>query len=116
MLRKGAISAEAGEILLIPLNMKDGSILATGKGNSDWNYSAPHGAGRLMSRAKAKECIPLDTYKYLMQGVYTTCVNEHTLDEAPFAYKKMEDILDCIDEAVDVIDILKPLYNFKASD
>ena len=116
VLRKGAISAEAEEILLIPLNMKDGSILAMGKGNSDWNYSAPHGAGRLMSRAKAKECIPLDTYKYLMQGVYTTCVNENTLDEAPFAYKKMEDILDCIDEAVDVIDILKPLYNFKASD
>ena len=114
ILRKGAIAAHDGEKVLIPINMRDGSVLAVGKGNPDWNYSAPHGAGRVMSRAKAKESIDLDEYKASMNGIYTTSVNEQTLDEAPMAYKALEDIIDVIKESVDVIEVLRPIYNFKA--
>ncbi|MCC8102589.1 MAG: RtcB family protein [Clostridiales bacterium] len=116
ILRKGAIAAHEGERVLIPINMKDGSILATGRGNAEWNYSAPHGAGRLMSRRKAKETLSMEDYRHLMEGVYTTSVNESTLDEAPMAYKSLDDIIDVIRDSVDVIDVLKPIYNFKASD
>ncbi len=115
ILRKGAIAAHAGEKVLIPINMRDGSVLAVGKGNSDWNYSAPHGAGRIMSRHKAKENLNLEDYKKAMEGIYTTSVNEATLDEAPMAYKSLEDIIDVIRDSVDIIDIMKPIYNFKAN-
>lgn len=116
ILRKGAIAAHEGEKVLIPINMRDGSVLAVGKGNPEWNYSAPHGAGRIMSRTKAKAALSLEEYQRVMEGVYTTSVNLETLDEAPMAYKSLDDILDVIEEAVTVIDILKPVYNFKASD
>lgn len=116
ILRKGAIAAHAGEKVLIPINMRDGSVLAVGKGNPEWNFSAPHGAGRLMSRKKAKETLSLEDYKKTMEGIYTTSVNKATLDEAPFAYKSLEDIICGIRESVDIIDIMKPIYNFKASD
>lgn len=116
ILRKGAIAAYAGEKVLIPINMRDGSVLAVGRGNAEWNYSAPHGAGRLMSRIKAKESLSLEEYKKEMAGIYTTSVNEQTLDEAPMAYKALEDIIDVIRESVEVIDVMKPVYNFKASD
>lgn len=116
ILRKGAIAAHKGEKVLIPINMKDGSVLAVGKGNPEWNDSAPHGAGRLMSRTKAKETLNIEEYKHVMEGVYTTSVSEETLDEAPMAYKSLEDIIDVIQETVDVIDIMKPIYNFKAAD
>lgn len=115
ILRKGAIAAHAGEKVLIPINMRDGSVLAVGKGNADWNYSAPHGAGRIMSRTKAKDTLSMDEYRTMMAGVYTTSVNEATLDEAPMAYKSLEDIIDVIRETVDVIDVMKPIYNFKAN-
>ena len=116
ILRKGAIAAHDGEKVLIPINMRDGSVLAVGKGNPEWNYSAPHGAGRIMSRTKAKETLDMETYKTAMEGIYTTSVNEKTLDEAPMAYKSLEDIIDVIKESVDIVDIMKPVYNFKASD
>ena len=116
ILRKGAIAAHKGEKVLIPINMKDGSILAIGKGNPEWNFSAPHGAGRIMSRTKAKNELNLDEYKKAMEEVYTTSVNENTLDEAPMAYKSLDDIIDVIRESVDVIDVMKPIYNFKASE
>lgn len=116
ILRKGAIAAHKGEKILIPINMRDGVVLATGKGNPEWNYSAPHGAGRLMSRSKAKETLDMAAYMEAMKGIYTTSVNEQTIDEAPMAYKSLEDIIDVIKESVDVIDIMKPVYNFKASD
>lgn len=116
ILRKGAIAAHKGEKVLIPINMRDGSVLAIGKGNPEWNYSAPHGAGRVMSRTKAKHELSMDEYKETMKGIYTTSINEDTLDEAPMAYKRLEDIIDVISESVDVIDIMKPIYNFKASD
>ena len=115
ILRKGAIAAHEGEKVLIPINMRDGSVLAVGKGNPEWNYSAPHGAGRLMSRTKAKESLDMKTYKKEMKGIYTTSVNESTLDEAPMAYKSLEDIIDVIRDSVDIIDIMKPIYNFKAN-
>ena len=114
ILRKGAIAAHAGEKVLIPINMRDGSVLAVGKGNAEWNYSAPHGAGRIMSRSAAKEKLSLEEYRETMKGVYTTSVNESTLDEAPMAYKSLEDIIDVIRDSVDVIDVMKPVYNFKA--
>ena len=104
ILRKGAIAAHEGEKVLIPINMRDGSVLAVGKGNPEWNYSAPHGAGRIMSRKKAKENLDMDDYKREMEGIYTTSVNEATLDEAPMAYKSLEDIIDVIKESVTVID------------
>ena len=116
ILRKGAIAAHEGELVLIPINMRDGSVLARGRGNAEWNYSAPHGAGRLMSRSKARETLDMDAYRATMAGVYTTSVNERTIDEAPMAYKSLEDIIDVIRDSVDVIEVLKPIYNFKASD
>ncbi len=116
ILRKGAIAAHDGEKVLIPINMRDGSILAVGKGNPEWNFSAPHGAGRIMSRSKAKENLSLDEYREAMRGIYTTSVSEDTLDEAPMAYKSLDDIIDVIRESVDIIDVMKPIYNFKASD
>ena len=116
ILRKGAIAAHSGEKVLIPINMRDGSVLAVGKGNPEWNYSAPHGAGRIMSRSQAFKELTLEEYKKTMEGVYTTSVNENTLDEAPMAYKSLEDIIDVIRESVDVIDVMKPIYNFKASE
>ncbi len=116
ILRKGAISAKAGERVLIPINMRDGSILARGKGNPDWNYSAPHGAGRVMSRSKAKATLDLETYRQSMEGVYTTSVNTGTLDEAPMAYKSLTDIVGVIGDTVEIINIMKPIYNFKASE
>lgn len=114
ILRKGSIAAHEGERVLIPINMRDGSVLAVGKGNPEWNYSAPHGAGRIMSRTKAKESLDLEEYKKAMEGIYTTSVNENTIDEAPMAYKSLGDIIDVIRESVDVIEVLKPIYNFKA--
>ena len=114
ILRKGAIAAHAGEKVLIPINMRDGSVLAVGKGNAEWNYSAPHGAGRIMSRKAAKDRLSLEEYRETMKGIYTTSVNEATLDEAPMAYKSLDDIIDVIRESVDVIDVMKPIYNFKA--
>ena len=114
ILRKGAIAAHAGERVLIPINMRDGSILAVGRGEPDWNYSAPHGAGRLMSRTAAKENLSMDEFRNTMANVYTTAVNENTLDEAPMAYKSLADIIDVIEDSVDVIEVLKPIYNFKA--
>lgn len=115
ILRKGAISAQKGERVLIPINMRDGSILAYGKGNPDWNYSAPHGAGRTMSRSVAKREISMGTFKLSMEGVYSTTVNESTLDEAPQAYKPMDEIIDNIGDTVEIESIIKPLYNFKAA-
>ncbi len=116
ILRKGAVSAKEGEKLIIPINMRDGSLFCTGKGNSDYNFSAPHGAGRIMSRSKAKDCLSVDDFKDEMKaaGIYTNSCNESTLDEAPGAYKPMESILDNISDTVDVIDVIKPVYNFKS--
>lgn len=116
ILRKGAIAAHKGERVLIPINMRDGAIIATGRGNPDWNYSAPHGAGRVMSRTSARNSISLDEYIESMQGIYSTSVSEHTIDEAPMAYKSLDDIIDVIYDTVDVEDIIKPVYNFKAGD
>lgn len=116
ILRKGAISARKGEKVLIPINMRDGSVLAIGKGNPEWNYSAPHGAGRIMSRTRARNELSLEAYQEAMQGIYTTSVSADTLDEAPMAYKQLEDIIDVIRESVDVIDVMRPIYNFKAAE
>ena len=116
ILRKGAIAAHKGEKVLIPINMRDGSIFAVGKGNSEWNYSAPHGAGRVMSRMKAKQALNMKNYQETMKGIYTTSVTQATLDEAPMAYKSLEDIINVIGESVEIIEILKPIYNFKSSE
>lgn len=116
ILRKGAISAQKGERMLIPMNMRDGSLICTGKGNDDWNYSAPHGAGRLMSRMAAKESITLTQYQKTMQGIYTSTVNKSTIDESPFAYKPMAEIVANIHDTADIIAALRPLYNFKAGE
>ena len=115
ILRKGAIAAHEGEKVLIPINMRDGSVLAVGKGNPEWNFSAPHGAGRVMSRTRARAILRMEEYRAAMSGIYTTSVNEETIDEAPMAYKSLEDIVDVIQESVEVVDVMKPLYNFKAS-
>ncbi len=115
ILRKGSVSARMGEKLLIPINMRDGSLICIGKGNNDWNQSAPHGAGRLMSRSKAKESFTVSEFKKQMDGIYTTSVNKDTLDECPMAYKGMDDILNNIDDTVEVVRVIKPIYNFKAS-
>ena len=115
ILRKGAIAAHESELVLIPINMRDGSVLAMGKGNPEWNFSAPHGAGRIMSRTAAKEQLDVEEYRREMAGIYSTSVNEATLDEAPMAYKSLADIIDVIAESVDVIEVLKPIYNFKAN-
>lgn len=114
ILRKGAVSARKGEKLLIPINMRDGSLLCTGKGNEDWNQSAPHGAGRLMSRSAAKESFTVSEFKSQMQGIYTTSVGKDTLDECPMAYKGMEDIVKNISGTAEIDRIIKPIYNFKA--
>lgn len=114
ILRKGAVSSEKGEMLLIPINMRDGSLICIGKGNEEWNYSAPHGAGRLMSRSKAKENIDYNSYVDSMSGIYTTSVCKETLDEAPAAYKSIDEIKRTIVDTVEIIDTIKPIYNFKA--
>ena len=114
ILRKGAIAAHAGEKVLIPINMRDGSVLAIGKGNPEWNFSAPHGAGRIMSRTAAKANLDMEEYRREVAGIYTTSVSEATIDEAPMAYKSLEDIIGVISDSVDVIEVLKPIYNFKA--
>lgn len=116
ILRKGAVSAQAGEKLLIPINMRDGSLICVGKGNPDWNYSAPHGAGRLYSRKGAKEEFSLNQYRRAMEGIYTTSVNFDTLDECPMAYKSMDDIVNNIGDTVDILKVIKPIYNFKAGE
>lgn len=116
MIRKGAISAKKGEKLLIPINMRDGCILGIGKGNEDWNCSAPHGAGRIMSRNKARELVSLDEFKEAMNGIYTTSVGSDTIDEAPMVYKPMYEIVENIKDTVDILEIIKPVYNFKASE
>lgn len=116
ILRKGAVSAQKNEKLLIPINMRDGSLICLGKGNPDWNYSAPHGAGRLLSRREAKEILSLEEFEKEMEGIYSTSVNMSTLDESPMAYKKLEDIIDNIRPTVEIIKIIKPIYNFKASE
>ena len=116
ILRKGAVSAQAGEKLLIPINMRDGSLICTGKGNPDWNYSAPHGAGRLMSRSEAKQSFTVSEFKKQMDGIYTTSVNAGTLDECPMAYKSMNDIVDNIADTVEINEVIKPIYNFKAGE
>ncbi len=114
ILRKGAVSAMEGEVLLIPINMRDGSLLCTGKGNPDWNCSAPHGAGRLMSRSEAKNHFTVSQFKKEMEGIFTTSVGADTLDESPMVYKPMEEILSQIGPTVEVQKIIRPLYNFKA--
>lgn len=116
MLRKGAVAAYRGQCLIIPMNMRDGSLLCAGKGNTDWNCSAPHGAGRLMSRKKAKEAISMAEFEESMSEVYSTSVCESTLDEAPRAYKPMQSIIDAIHDSVDIVKIIKPIYNFKAKE
>ncbi|MGN0677185.1 MAG: RtcB family protein [Ruminococcus sp.] len=114
ILRKGAVSAQNGERLIIPINMRDGSLICTGKGNPDWNFSAPHGAGRLMSRSQAKQSFTVSEYKKQMKGIYSTSISSATLDECPMAYKNIDDILENISDTVTVDDIIKPIYNFKA--
>ena len=116
IVRKGAISAKYGEKVLIPINMRDGCIIGTGKGNEDWNQSAPHGAGRVMSRTKAKELVLLEEFEKSMDGIYTTSVNQSTIDESPMAYKTLDEIVENIKDTVDVLAIIKPVYNFKASE
>lgn len=116
ILRKGAVSAQKGEKLLIPINMRDGSLICIGKGNPDWNYSAPHGAGRLMSRSKAKATFTVEEYKEQMKGIYSTSVSRSTLDECPMVYKDMLDIVSNIGDTADIVNIIKPIYNFKAGD
>lgn len=116
ILRKGAVSAKAGEKLLIPINMRDGSLICIGKGNADWNYSAPHGAGRIMSRRAAFDALSVEDFKISMDGIFTSCVNEKTLDESPMAYKNIEDITKHIGPTVGIIKHIKPIYNFKASE
>ena len=116
ILRKGAVSALKGEKLLIPINMRDGSLVCVGKGNEDWNCSAPHGAGRLMSRSQAKAAFTLSEYKKQMQGIFTTSVSRSTIDECPMAYKNMDDIVKNIEDTAEIVDIIKPIYNFKAGE
>ncbi|MEG2117526.1 MAG: RtcB family protein, partial [Clostridia bacterium] len=114
--RKGAVSAKVGETLIIPMNMRDGSLICKGKGNADWNFSAPHGAGRLMSRTVAKERMTLAEYAQSMEGIYTTSVNQQTIDEAPDAYKPMAEIVENVADTVEIMSIIKPIYNFKAGE
>lgn len=116
IVRKGAISAKEGETVLIPINMRDGCVIGRGKGNADWSYSAPHGAGRVMSRSKAKETVSLEEFEQSMQGIYTTSVNRSTIDESPMAYKPIDEIVANIQDTVEIVKIIKPIYNFKASE
>ena len=114
IIRKGAVSAYKDQLLVIPINMRDGVLICRGKGNPDWNYSCCHGAGRLMSRSKAKEEISLLDFKNSMQNIFSTCISESTLDESPMAYKPIESIIDNINDTVEIIKTIKPVYNFKA--
>lgn len=116
IVRKGAISAKEGEKVLIPMNMRDGCIIGIGKGNADWNCSAPHGAGRIMSRSKAKEIVSLEEFEQSMKGIYTTSVNRSTIDESPMAYKPIKEIVANIQDTIEIVKIIKPIYNFKASE
>ena len=116
ILRKGAISAQDGQLLVIPLNMRDGLLLCKGRGNPEWNYSAPHGAGRLYSRSKAKETFTVEEYAEQMKGIFSTCINESTIDEAPFVYKDYQEIMECVEPTAEILDRLIPIFNFKASD
>jgi RNA-splicing ligase RtcB len=116
ILRKGSVSAQAGEKLLIPINMRDGSLICIGKGNPDWNYSAPHGAGRLYSRIQAKKIFNIEEFKQTMEGIYTTSINNDTLDECPMAYKNMDDIVKNITPTAEIVKVIKPIYNFKAGE
>ena len=116
ILRKGSVSARAGEKLLIPINMRDGSLICVGKGNQDWNCSAPHGAGRLMSRRAAFNVLSMEEFKREMEGIYTTCVLPDTLDESPMAYKSMDEIIDQIGPTAEIVERIRPVYNFKAAD
>lgn len=115
ILRKGAVSADIGKRLIIPMNMRDGSLICIGKGNKDWNYSAPHGAGRIMSRSQAKDNVSMAEFKESMKGIYSTSVCSSTIDESPMVYKPMQEIIDNIQDTVEILDIIKPIYNFKAS-
>ena len=115
IVRKGAVSAKKDEMLLIPINMRDGSLICIGKGNEDWNCSAPHGAGRLLSRTDAKDKLSMDEYKTEMEGIFTTCINEYTLDESPMAYKNKDEIVEGITPTAEIIKQIKPIYNFKAN-
>ena len=116
ILRKGAVSAKKGERLLIPINMRDGSLICAGKGNADWNCSAPHGAGRLMSRTQAFKNLTIEEFQREMTVIYSTSICKDTLDESPMAYKKLEDIVDNISPTVTIKKTIKPIYNFKASE
>lgn len=116
ILRKGSVSARTEEKLIIPINMRDGSLICIGKGNPDWNYSAPHGAGRLMSRSAAKKSFTVSEFKKQMKGIYSTSINSGTLDECPMAYKNMDDIVNNIGDTAEIVNIIKPIYNFKAGD
>ncbi|MBQ1591833.1 MAG: RtcB family protein, partial [Treponema sp.] len=116
ILRKGAVSAQQGEKLLIPINMRDGSLICIGKGNEDWNCSAPHGAGRVMSRTQARKGLSMDEFKAEMSGIWSSTVTKGTLDEAPMAYKTMDDIVANIGPTADIVNVIKPIYNFKAVD
>lgn len=114
ILRKGSVSARDGEKLIIPINMRDGSLICVGKGNPDWNYSAPHGAGRILSRSEAKDAIGIDEFRESMKGIYSSSVMESTIDESPMVYKPMEEIMENIKDTVDIVKVIKPVYNFKA--
>ncbi|MBQ3990048.1 MAG: RtcB family protein [Bacteroidales bacterium] len=116
ILRKGSISLQKDETAIIPMNMRDGSIIVRGKGNPEWNFSGPHGAGRLMSRSKAKESLSLDDFKKSMAEIYTTCVSTGTIDESPMAYKPFDEIMRNIEPTADIIERIRPIYNFKASE
>ncbi|MBO7254302.1 MAG: RtcB family protein [Clostridia bacterium] len=116
ILRKGAVSAKSGEKILIPINMRDGSLVCIGKGNEDWNFSAPHGAGRLLSRGTARETLSLEEYKKQMEGIYSTCVSESTIDESPMAYKNIDEIMENVTPTAEILFVIKPIYNFKATE
>jgi RNA-splicing ligase RtcB len=115
VLRKGAVSAQMGERLLIPINMKDGSLLCVGRGNEDWNFTAPHGSGRVMKRSEVRDHVSVEEYRKEMEGIFTTSVGESTLDESPMAYRRIEEIMDTVEPTAEIVDILTPVYNFKAS-
>ena len=115
IVRKGAVSAKKDEKFLVPINMRDGSLICTGKGNEEWNFSAPHGAGRLYSRTQAKNNFTVDEFKQSMNGIYTNSVNEFTLDESPMAYKGIDNILNNIEPTAKILKVIKPIYNFKAN-
>lgn len=116
ILRKGSISLHKDELAIIPINMRDGSLIVRGKGNPDWNCSGPHGAGRLMSRSKAKESLKMEDYKEAMKGIYTTCVSTSTIDESPMSYKPIDEIIENIQDTAKIVNIIKPIYNFKAAE